>query len=61
MTATLDLIALALALPRTRIGRRGGRRAATRFIHRRRGRRRRRLRLRSRANGAEEQTRPSCR
>ena len=45
---------LALALPRTRIGRRGGGLVATRFIHCHRVRRRRLLRLRSHDDGAEE-------
>ena len=48
---------LALALPRTRIGRRGGGLVATRFIHRHRGRRCRLLRLRSWDDGAEEDDR----
>jgi hypothetical protein len=48
---------LALALPQTRIGRRGGGLAATRFIHRHRGCRRRLLCLRSQDDGAEEDDR----
>ena len=48
---------LALALPRTRIRRRGGGLVATRVIHRHSGRRRRLLRLRSRDDGAEEDDR----
>ncbi len=48
---------LALALPRMRIGRRGGGLVVTRFIHRHRGRRCRLLCLRSRDDGAEEDDR----
>ena len=48
---------LALALPRTRIGRRGKGLVATRFIYRHRGRRRRLLCLHSRDDGAEEDDR----
>ena len=50
-------LALALALPRTRIGQRGGGLVATRFIHCHRGRRRWLLRLRSRDEGADEDDR----
>ena len=61
-TATLSAIALALTLPWTRIGRRGGGRAATLLFHCRRGchwRRRlrclrRRLRLQSQDDGAKK-------
>jgi hypothetical protein len=55
MTAILALIALAPALPRTTIGRRGGERAVTRLIYRRHSRRCWcYLCLHSRDDGAEE-------
>jgi hypothetical protein len=55
MTAILSLIPLALALPWTRIGWRGGGHAVTRLIHCCHGRRRRRhLCLHSRDDGAKE-------
>ena len=55
MTATLALVALALAVPRRRIKRRGGDRAKMRLIHPRHGRRCWRcLHLRSQDNGAKE-------
>ncbi len=54
-TATLTLIALVLTLPRTRIEQRGGGRAVTRLIHRRRCHRcRRHLHLRSQDGGIKE-------